>query len=262
MANRVVLIPFRKESSLQDVLSIIGEKRTYKEDVVKEAGANLKRCIDAISRRGHIPLSNDLKANHDTKEMGQLLEDTENVLSLAKKTIREKKEDGTFFQGWNPKKFKHKDVVFADSDPEILKATLRQLQAQEDTLYISGHCRAGSSILESTDNKEKAKVEDVIRILDGKLKKHFPGKIKIFACESAKDTIFFYSFAKSFATLLWTRGWVHCQVFGYTENVLLRVNSNGNKVTDTGKRAKDARKLVQPLKYATCPELFGDLCGL
>jgi hypothetical protein len=105
MANRVVLIPFRKESSLQDVLSIIGEKRAYKEDVVKEARANLKRCIDGISRRGLIPLSNDLKANDDTKEMGELLEDTENVFLLAKKTIREKKEDGTFFQGWNPKKF-------------------------------------------------------------------------------------------------------------------------------------------------------------
>jgi hypothetical protein len=145
-------------------------------------------------------------------------------------------------RGW--KKINPQDVVCRDS--RLLTAELQKLQAADDSLYIRGHCETGGDVLQSSDRSEKIDVDGLFKILDGKLDKKFPGKIKIYAGESSKDVFLFTSFAKRFATKLSKEGWTNCSFYGYKEVLQTFIEDvSGHKTTQRGTRTSASRELIQ-----------------
>ena len=177
-------------------------------------------------------------------------------LALYKDNYHSAKEkrDRRIVRKWN--KINYEDVVCADS--KALPGALAKLTSQDDTLYIMGHCSPGQQTLQSLDGKHKVtgevSVQDLIEILNGKLDRKFAGKIKIFACQSAKkDTKDSGSFAETFATKLSKAGWVNCRFYGYTEKLsVFQRDVRGHKLTQEGKRAKDFKEFIQvPTQHAS-----------
>jgi hypothetical protein len=166
------------------------------------------------------------------------------VLKRAKQTYDKATENVRLATrpSWN--KIDPQDVVCRNSP--LLTAALQKLQAADDSLYIRGHCESGGDILQSSDRKEKIDVEGLFNILDGKLDKKFPGKIKIYACQSSVDVLLWDSFAKRFAIKLSKEGWIKCSFYGYKEQLnTYIVDVSGHKTTKGGTQASVSRQLIQ-----------------
>ena len=228
MSNRIVLLPFPEAASFNHLASTRGGASQQLETGYSKATAAYQSMVNTL-KNAQVPQTSNLWANLDAgyKQAG---------LDYA----RGKKP------GW--KKIDPQDVVCSDS--LLLTAALQKLQAADDTLYIRGHCAAGSDTLHSSDRKQAINVDDLVNILDGKLDKKFPGKVKIYGCESSKDTVS-ASFAKKFAIALSQRGWINCTFYGYNETLKTFIEDvNGHKWTQRGTRSSASRQLIQvPTKH-------------
>ena len=163
--------------------------------------------------------------------------------------------DSVRIKGW--KDIDPQDVVCSDSN--LLEPALRKLKWEDDTLWIRGHCEAGPSQLDSSNDPSEEiisiSVENLVELLKGKLNPKFPGKIKIFGCESSKDTSDSRSFAKQFAFALSEACWINCRFYGFNEIVLNWVHQiSRQRLTKDRRPASSARELIQvPTKHTRRP---------
>lgn len=162
-------------------------------------------------------------------------------------TIGYEADDGTevsrkaFSGGWRHASEKFRDgehIVCLDS-PGLAEA-LTKLNGAEAVLYIRGHNVAGGDALQSSDHEESISVTKLADLLqkgievrgpDGKLKAlakldpAFPGKIKVYACESGKGSALLFgalkfdSFAQRLADEMYKRGYTACRFYGYSTAV-------------------------------------------
>ena len=204
MASRVVLIPFKTEHSAEHLAATRGG----------EIESEYLQQLNSLE-----PLKNDPAMKPIYQNYMSMLNNRRNELT-----------------GW--RKIARDDVVCADS-PTLFNA-LSKLQDPEDTLYIRGHCDPGGTALESSDHKEQATVAQVVYILKNKLKFNFSGKVKIFACHSALDSITQGSFAYQLAEEMRDANWQSCTFYGY-EQAMRTYPQGGHKLAADGQRAKEAR---------------------
>jgi len=221
MPNRIVLIPFSEAASAEHLLSTRGGN----------VEPHTEQTFTQIAT-----LYEQWKKNPNTNP---------EVLKKAKQTYDKAAENVRNATRPSWKKIDPQNVVCRNSP--LLAAALQKLTAVDDTLYIRGHCEAGGEILQSSDRNEKIDVDGLFKILNGKLDKKFPGKIKIFACESSVDVFLWDSFAKRFAIKLSKEGWINCSFYGYKEklNTYIRDDVSGHKTTQRGTQASASRQLIQ-----------------
>jgi hypothetical protein len=272
MPYRVVLLPFPKAASFETLVSSLGGNAVPStEDRLRRAKQKYDDLVSLITKNNHwVTLLNKrrittnylvsllteegiptkisaLKSDpiDEMQEIGDALVTVKSVYDQAKR-----QRDDAIQQRWN--KIDPQDVVCADS--KTLRSALRKLKSADDALYIRGHCAAGQKTLESSDHTTQITVQDLINILEGKLPKVFPGKIKIFACESALDTADSRSFAKRFATSLSKQGWGNCTFYGYSEKLHTFIRDvNGHKTAVSGSRASESRVFIQvPTQHNPC----------
>lgn len=137
-------------------------------------------------------------------------------------------------------------IVCADSPNRAI--VLASLGAG-DTLYIRGHCSAGSSQLQSSDHTVNIGVQGIIGLLTGALPVGFAGKLKVYACESGKSSGMLWwaeeSFAKKLSDAMILAGWNACAYYGYTEELsTFVVNGHKRVKTDHTRRAQSVRVRV------------------
>jgi hypothetical protein len=270
MPNKIVLIPFAEADSFENLIStrggnmvpetekakvILEEEYKKKLDVLRKI--NVHRRLEIPANAHPLTLISALKDESDPKarEIGAELEKARNDYIRAKK-----QRDQAITEGW--KNIEFGNVVCADSNN--LVPALRKLQAKDDKLFIRGHCGEGKAILMSCNGCATIAVDELIKILQGKLNKKFPGKIIIYGCKSAKDTVVSESFASGFANEMVEQGWINCRFFGYNEKVMELVDRDtGQRVTTAGNRAKMARVEVTPdiLPYLAHTRIPGELPG-
>ena len=245
MSNRIVLIPFPEAVSFEHLVSTRGGNAVPQtENLFLQAKTQYESLVNALNQNG---LSTDpavLKGSQNLKvhEIGDTLELLKVNYDKTKVNL-----DNSIMRGW--KKIDPQDVVCSDS--MLLASTLAKLQAADDSLYVRGHCADGLDELESSDHTQTISVDDLVKILDGKLDKKFPGKVKIYACESSKDTVDSESFAKRFATALSKRGWINCTFYGYSEILKTFIEDiSGHKTTERGTQSRASKDLIQvPTKH-------------
>lgn len=245
MPNRIVLIPFPEAVSFEHLLSTRGGNALPElKNTLLQAKAQYQWVVN---KWRNIGFSTDPAVLKSSKN--PLLQEAGDVLEKAKATYDMAKANRNT-RGW--KKIDPQDVVCSDS--KLLTAALAKLQAEDDTLFIRGHSSAGSDLLWSSDRSEKISVKDLVKILKGKLDKKFPGTIKIFACKSSQDIVDSSSFAKKFAIALSNAGWINCEFYGFSENLMTYVDQNsGRKITEEGQQAGTARVFIQvPTKHTCC----------
>ncbi len=288
MTNRVVLIPFDRANSDDHVLSTKGG---FSDDVFRQQVQEIEAIRDRLfggwgmllNERQKMLLRSGSNRSTDLNNLlpGNANEETapqvvlgrkEGLVSLSDRwlalpqkirkqalEIQQKVEEAHIrladgVPGW--RKVDPRAIVCADD--EHLASMLNRLgECDEDVLYIRGHCDKGLSTLTSSDHTAKIEVGQVIELLNGKLPKHYKGKIKIFACSSSRDAIANDSFAYRFAALLSKAGWLHTRVFGYSESLGSYVSDGesawpapvpaGHKVaSEHGVRAKLVRQEIRP----------------
>jgi hypothetical protein len=245
MSNRIVLIPFVEAVSFGHLLSTRGGNRLPStQTMFEKTEALYNNYVNQLSQN---KLSTNVSAYKNSQNLKmQKIGDT---LELLKSNYDAAKadRDQAIQRGWN--KIDPNDVVCSDSI--TLVSALSKLQSADDTLYIRGHCLPGDDELASSDRSKTISVNGLIDILDGGLDKKFPGKIKVYACQSSKDTVDSKSFAKRFATKLSKRGWINCSFYGYNENLKTFISdASGHKMTERGSRASDSRDFIQvPTKH-------------
>lgn len=92
--------------------------------------------------------------------------------------------------------------------------------------------------------------KDIIDLMAPGLQKTFPGKIKIFACESGIGADTKESFASRFKKAIVHKGWVNARVYGYNQTLnTYIVRDDGHKSimgdgVTPGARASSQRVLV------------------
>jgi hypothetical protein len=148
------------------------------------------------------------------------------------------------YSGW---KGVTRDDVFC-ADTAGYQAALKSLNAAADVLYIRGHCAPGAKCLVSDNMKTRIECADVVALLHGELPFSFPGRVKVFACNSASAPWFSSSFVQEFADLMYANGYKSCRFYGYTAE-LRTLAKDGHKWVKGGStpaRARTAREEVTP----------------
>jgi hypothetical protein len=140
------------------------------------------------------------------------------------------------------------------TDTQGLDVTLGQLGNIDDVLYITGHCSPGSNTLQSDDRQDTIDYEDLADLLENRgLPQVFPGKIKVYACNSQSAPWFRSSFVQKFCDAMYANKYRSCRFFGYTAEVSgiawNGVNNPGldshKWVSGTNRRASEAREEVK-----------------
>ena len=240
MSIRVVLIPFLVANSEEHITSTKGGTREGP-DLIANWNAQIAK------HSGAIPALENYAKNIPSKaaEIQKAIDDAKANISNWSTAVAQRQ---ALESGWRD--VSANDIVCRDSPN--LAGTINRLHDKEDTLYIRGHCDEGASELASSDQRTTITVEDLVALLEGKLDKLFPGRIKIFACNSAKDLISNDSFAYQFADLLAKKGWVNARVLGYTQSLRTFISDlDGYKSTQGGGRATAAQKEINLIRAPT-----------
>jgi flagellar motor protein MotB len=241
MPERVVLIPFPIANSEEHLATTKGGNSAPNAEAhLQEAQNALGLAQDLAARLSTMQVTT---AEQEQRRVGVLQRNAQHVQTLTANLARaQEQRDLAIRPSW--RKITATDVVCSDS-PELGDA-LRRLQSAEDMLYIRGHCSRGSAILESSDHAVTITYRDVVRLLEGRLAKFFPGRIKVFGCETATSSPGADSFAQRLADRLAEKGWVYVQVLGYTHTLNSWILSpEGHKTAADGRRASSVRAAVQ-----------------
>lgn len=135
-------------------------------------------------------------------------------------------------------------VFFDLKNLDELKINLKTYLSSTQTIYITGHCNAGSNTLHKTSENASTSIStgQLAKLLcvTLELNENFAGKIKIYACNSAVPSESTHSFAYKFA--LWMRilNCKNCEIYGYTRSVV-------NGYVGAHKIATDDTQLLEEL---------------
>jgi hypothetical protein len=224
--KQVVLLPFPRENSSDHLKSTVG----YEDEVAIAQEKRLKAAIKTMKDQyKDLRTAKGAPGYTDVaRKYFDQLDDLENKYDRLR----------TWQPGWRD--ISAENVVCADD--ESLAGAIGLLWLEHDQLYIRGHCSPGSDTLQSSDKSVEITVRELIDVIAPNLTKSFSGRIKIFACSSAKDTLTTDSFAYKFAKSLADEGWVRARVIGYSTDLQTFVtDSKRYKTTVEKSRAKDAQ---------------------
>lgn len=147
------------------------------------------------------------------------------------------------------------------------KNFLGMLKDVNDVLYVIGHCGSGFSHLTATDNG--GKTADAVRITDllfrAGLPLTFPGRIKIYACESGDSygaAIPFFgsgrlingigpAFTQQIANTMALKGYKSCKFWGYLHSISVnkRDGQDGSHKRIVGEKNAGARAKSCQLQF-------------
>lgn len=147
-------------------------------------------------------------------------------------------------QGWG--KVAPNNIICQDSPH---RSTVLSSLGAGDTLYVRGHCTAGSSVLQSSDHTVNVDIPTIVGYLENELPYGFSGKVKVYACESGSSSGALWwkeaSFATKLSNAMINKGWNACSYYGYTAELSTYVvNGHKRKRTDHTVRAKSLRVQV------------------
>ncbi|HEV2675378.1 MAG TPA: hypothetical protein VGV37_12620 [Aliidongia sp.] len=230
MSKRIVLIPFPTDNSQEHLFSTKGGN-ILPETIQQEEDA--ARSLSETHR-----LVQKVESFPDSPKKQIVLSEIQGAHNINKENLRKartNREESTK-PGW--RRIAATDIFC--SNTVGLARVLADLFEADDVLYIRGHCAAGSPMLQSSDHEIDIAIPDIIALLANGLPKVYPGRIKLFACESALGLNAKESFAALFKKTLVNKGWVNARVVGYGESLnTFIVRADGHKSATDGTRAKD-----------------------
>ncbi len=118
----------------------------------------------------------------------------------------------------------------------------------EITLYIFGHCAPGQNQLHSPNLQEACSVDQLVSYCE-LIPNTFPGKIKLYGCETAVPDVLSktQAFASQFFVKMRQKSFNNVRIYGYTTNIAnfhTRMDDDSIHRHRNGVRNKSVKKLI------------------
>ncbi|MCP1648154.1 hypothetical protein [Pseudomonas nitroreducens] len=142
-----------------------------------------------------------------------------------------------------------------------LKLRIQACVGPDETIYILGHCDAGSDEIFFSQSVRSQSIgylklaSTLWKTLE--LNRNFAGAIKIYACCSAVDGAQSKSFSHKFACTMRFLKYMNCHIYGY--GLSLTDYFNGNKVAMTGTEEQQKKILLQMSRATDLDGIDADL---